>query len=114
WTELEGAPGTAARWLAEDPQRGALVVTDEASVAVWRACQIAGVRAAAAADVDAVARAVRRLGMNLLVVEAPGKAISWLRQLGATFRRAGTPVALRPDVMTTDARKEACRCESPR
>ena len=85
WIALEAPPGAAARWVAEAPHRGALVVTDEASISVWRACQVAGVRAASADDPDGVARAVRRLGVNLLVVEPPGKSISWLRQLGATF-----------------------------
>jgi pyruvate/2-oxoglutarate dehydrogenase complex dihydrolipoamide acyltransferase (E2) component len=68
WIALEAPPGAAARWVAEAPHRGALVVTDEASVSVWRACQVAGVRAASADDPDGVARAVRRLGVNLLVV----------------------------------------------
>jgi hypothetical protein len=110
WSELEATPGGAARWVAEDERRGALVVADEASVAVWRACQVAGVRAAAAADLDVVARAVRRLGINLLVVEPPGKSISWLRQLASAFRRAGAPVA--PEGL--EARKEGCACGSPR
>ena len=110
WTELDGSTAAAAQWVAEVPHRGALVVTDLASVAVWRACQVAGVRAAAAADADAVARAVRGMGMNLLVVEPPGKSISWIRQLGLTFRRAGAPVC--PE--GTDERKEGCRCGSPR
>lgn len=110
WIELEAPPGAAARWVAESPHRGALVVTDEASIAVWRACQVAGVRAATADDPDAVARAVRRLGVNLLVVEPPGKSISWIRQLGTTFRRAGAPA--RPEGI--EDRKGACSCGSPK
>jgi hypothetical protein len=110
WNAIEAPPGAAARWVAEAPHRGALVVTDEASVAVWRACQVAGVRAASADDPDAVARAVRQLGINLLVVEPPGKSISWIRQLGAAFRRAGAPQ--RPEGL--EQRKEGCRCGSPK
>jgi hypothetical protein len=106
WTELEGSPERAARWVLDRPHRGALVVTDEASVAVWNACRIDGVRAASAADPDAVARAVRRLGVNLLVVEAPGKSISWMRQLGQTFRRGGAP--------SPPHDLEVSRCASPR
>ena len=37
-------------------------------------------------------RAVRALGVNLLVVEPAGKSIALLRQIGATFRRGGGPV----------------------
>jgi hypothetical protein len=91
WTELEASLDDAARWVTETPVRGALVMTDEASVAVWRACRMEGVRAASVADPDSVARAVRRLGVNLVVVEPSGKSISWIRQLGLTFRRSGAP-----------------------
>jgi hypothetical protein len=110
WFELEATSGGAARWVAEVAHRGALLLTAEASVAVWQACQVAGVRASDASDPDAVARAVRHLGVNLLVVEPLGKSISWIRRLGATFRSAGAPV--RPAGF--DERKEACRCGSPR
>jgi hypothetical protein len=71
--------------------RGALVLTDEASAAVYRACLVPGVRAATASESDAVARAVRALGVNLLVVEPAGKPLALIRQLGATFRRGGGP-----------------------
>jgi hypothetical protein len=116
WRELDATPGAAARWVAEVPVRGALVVTDEASVAVWRACRLAGVRAASVADPDAVSRAVNRLGVNLLVVEPAGKSISWMKQLGATFRRAGAPEAREIDINLAVAEHsgEACRCGSPR
>jgi hypothetical protein len=110
WSELDGTPGEAARWVAAAPDRGAMVVTDDAPVAVWRACQVAGVRAAAASDADAVARAVGTLGLNLLVVEPLGKSISWIRQLGATFRRAGAPAP----PQGIEPHKEACRCGSQR
>jgi hypothetical protein len=110
WSELEATSGGAARWVAEASHRGALLLTAEASVAVWRACQVSGVRAAAAEDPDMVARAVRHLGVNLLVVEPLGKSISWIRRLGATFRSAGAPL---PPAGIDDG-KEACRCGSPR
>ena len=95
WVEVEGIPGAAARWVGDGPSRGALLVTDEASVAVWRPAGSPGVRAAAVADVDAVARAIRRLGANLLVVEPAGKSISLLKQLGQILRRGGPPRAAR-------------------
>ncbi len=91
WIELEGLADAAARWVGETSGRGAILMTDEASVAVWRACQIPGVRAAAVADVEAGARAGQRLGANLFVVEPAGKSISLLRQLGQTLRRSGAP-----------------------
>ena len=58
------------------------------SVAVWRACRVAGRRAATVGDVDAVARAIRSLGVNLLVVEPAGKSISLLKQMSRDLRRA--------------------------
>jgi hypothetical protein len=93
WNELGATLDEVALWVAEVPGRGALWVSDEASVAVWRACRMAGVRAAAVAEPEAVARAVGSLGMNLLVVEPSGKSIPWMRQLGLTFRRGGAPVS---------------------
>jgi hypothetical protein len=91
WAALEPTAEAAAKWVVEGPGRGALLLTDEASVAVWRACRLVGVRAATAAEPEAVARAVRRLGVNLLVVEPAGKPIALVRQLGLAFRKAGAP-----------------------
>lgn len=91
WHELDGSLDAAAAWVAESAYRGALVVTGEAPVAVYRACQVPGVRAAAVCEVDAVDRAVRSLGLNLLVVEPSGKPIGLIRQLATTFRRGGGP-----------------------
>jgi hypothetical protein len=108
WHELDPSPGSAARWVVESPNRGALLATDEASVAVWRACQVAGVRAASAVDPDSVARAVRQLGVNLLVIEPAGKSIPFLKQMSSTFRRAGAPEA------RAWLNREVCSCGSPR
>jgi hypothetical protein len=91
WIEVGSTAGAAVDWLTEGPGRGVLLVTEEASLAVWRSCRLAGVRAASAHDVDAVSRAVRKLGVNLLVVEPAGKSISLLKQMGLTFRRGGAP-----------------------
>jgi hypothetical protein len=110
WGEVASELDEAARWVAESPLRGALVVTSEAALAVWRACRLDGVRAASASDPDAVTRAVRQIGINLLVVESPGTSISWIRQLATAFRRAGGPE--KPDRLTDP--REACRCGSPR
>jgi hypothetical protein len=89
WAEI--APEVASRWVVERPQRGALFLTPEASLATWRANRVEGVRAATASDVDAVVRAVRVLGVNLLVVEPAGLSIASVKALADTFRRAGAP-----------------------
>ena len=91
WREIEASPGNPAMWVAETSGRGALVLTREASVAVFRACLVPGVRACSAAEPEAVSRAVKALGVNLLVVETPGKPIALVRQIGAAFRRGGGP-----------------------
>jgi hypothetical protein len=92
WQALEASLEAAAHWVAEREKRGALVLTDESAVAVYRACQFAGVRAAAVSETEAVQRAKTSLGVNLLVVEPAGKPIGLIRQLGAAFRRGGAPV----------------------
>ena len=77
--------------MVEDDVRGALVLTDEASVATWRANQVEGVRAATVAAPEAVSRATRLLGVNLIVVEAANLSIYQLKEVGERFRRAGAP-----------------------
>ena len=93
WHEVGTTLEHSIHWLSEVDGRGVMHLTDDASSAVFRACQAPSVRAALAYDVDSAARSVRALGTNLLVVEPAGKSISTLRQLGATFRRAGRPLA---------------------
>jgi len=93
WHEVGTTLEHAITWLTENDRRGVMHLTDEASVAVFRGCQSPTVRAALAYDVESASRAVRRLGVNLLVVEPSGKSIAALRQLALTFRRAGGPVA---------------------
>ena len=100
WTEIEPAAALAA-WVAGSDHRGGLLLTGQASVAVWRAHQNPGIRAASAGEPDAVARAVEALGVNLLVVEPAGKPIALLRQLALTFRRPGAPRI--PDELTREA-----------
>ncbi len=60
-------------------------------MATWRACQVPDVRAATVAEPDAVSRACRNLGANLLVIEPVGQSIYSLKQLCAAFRRSGVP-----------------------
>jgi hypothetical protein len=98
WREIGADVIEAARWVAECRGRGAAVFTPEASVATWRACQVGGVRAASASEAVAVARAVRHLGANLLVIEPAGQSLYSLRHLCATFRRSGAPAP--PDWLT--------------
>ena len=50
-------------------------MTDEASVAVWKACGSKGC-GFVAGEPEEVARAVRGLGVNLLVVEPAGRSIA--------------------------------------
>jgi hypothetical protein len=92
WVEVAGFDALT-RWLVSAADRGAMLLTEEASVAVWRACQVAGIRASAAESCDAVDRAVRRLGVNLVVVEPAGKSVSQMKQMGLTLCRGGAPRA---------------------
>ena len=89
WSEVEDA----ARWVAGADHRGALVVTDEGSVATWRANQVAGIRAATVADVEATDRAVRHLGANVVVVEPSTRSIHLIQQIARQFRAGGAPEA---------------------
>lgn len=91
WYEVEGSTEAAAQWVSESPGRGVVLLTDQASVAVWLGCRVPGVRAAQVCDVDSVDRAIRWLGVNLLVVEPAGKSISLLKQMSLVFQRAGAP-----------------------
>ena len=100
WFEVGSTFEEATGWVAGVEGRGAMLLTDEASVAVYRACREPGVRAAVAVDVDTVSRAVRALGVNLLVVEPAGKSIAFLQQIGRSFRRLGGPEA--PDWLTSE------------
>ncbi len=93
WREVGESGLDAADWVSEGRCRGALVLTEDASVGVYRACQVPGVRAATAEDAGGVMKAVRAMGVNLIVVEPAGKPIALLRQIGADFRRSGGPVA---------------------
>ncbi|MGE3821690.1 MAG: hypothetical protein AB7I30_19940 [Isosphaeraceae bacterium] len=93
WSELVGSSPDSADWVAESPDRGALVLTEEAAMLVYQACQVPGVRAAQAIDAETAARAVRSIGANLLAVEPAGKPIALIRQIGAAFRRGGAPIA---------------------
>lgn len=91
WFDVGPEPSRAARWVAESPARGAVALTAESSTACWQANQVRGIRAATVADADSVARAVRHLGANLLVIEPSGKSIPWLKQMLAVYRKAGAP-----------------------
>lgn len=91
WNDLGNDLDAAAGWVAQADGRGAVMLTPESSLATWRACQVANVRAATVADADAVERACRHLGANFLVIEPAGQSIYALKQLCATFRRAGAP-----------------------
>ena len=92
WRELGASVADAAGWVAESERRGALVLCDEAARAIYEAYQVPHVRAAVADEPNSAARAVRSIGVNLLVVEPAGKSIALLKQIGASFRRAGGPM----------------------
>lgn len=91
WDEIGLDVFDATRWVAGGDDRGVAVVTEEASVAAWRAQQVPGLRAASVGEASAVDRAIRHLGVNLIVVEPAGKSIYTLRHLLSIFRRAGAP-----------------------
>jgi hypothetical protein len=93
WSELPAELTNVTEWLVEAAGRGAVWVTDEAALTVWKSCQVNGVRAAAATEPAEVHRAARTLGPNLLVFEPAGKSISWMKQLTSAFRMAGPPAS---------------------
>ena len=103
WFEVGADSFQAARWVVEGDGRGAFVVADEASVATWRAGSIGGIRAATVAAPEAVSRAIRHLGANLIVVEPLGASIHWLKQIGERFRLGGAPVT--PGWIDTEAHR---------
>jgi hypothetical protein len=92
WIEVGPDVLDAAHWVIEADGRGAFVVTDEASVATWHASRFAGIRAATVSEPEAVSRAIRHLGANMIVVEPPGKSIYLLKQIGERFRQGGAPI----------------------
>jgi len=102
WIEFEPSLDLLANWLVDGEGRGAMFFTSEMALAVWKSCQITGVRGATAAEPGEVYRAVQSLGMNLLVVEPAGKSISWLKQLAGAFRVTGAPRA--PESLRVEAR----------
>jgi hypothetical protein len=99
WAELESSLECVIAWLLEGSGRGAMLITADAAVAVWKSCQVPGVRAASAVEPADVGRAVASLGVNLLVIEPAGKSISWMKQLGTTFRQLGAPAV--PQILQT-------------
>lgn len=108
WLEVPDGLSGAAGWLLAAPGRGVLLLTTEPELTSWRACQLRGIRPATAHEPAEVHRAARSLGINLLIVEPTGKSISWIKQLGQAFRRAGAPAS------PGDLRVEDVPCGSPR
>ena len=102
WVEIEQSLDCLASWLVDGKGRGAMLVTSQAALAVWRSCRMSGVRAASAVDPGEVHRAVQSLGMNLLVVDPTGKSISWIKQLASAFRLTGAP--RRPESLSREDR----------
>jgi hypothetical protein len=91
WLELEPSLEQISGWVVERSGRGALWVTGDGAMTVWKSCRVDGIRAASAAEPSELHRAIKGLGLNLLVVEPAGKSISWMRQLATAFRSAGAP-----------------------
>ncbi len=108
WYELPSGLAESVDWLLGDPRRGALFITTEPAIAVWKACQVPGIRSATVHEPAEVHSASGTLGINLLVVNPTGKSISWVRQLAVAFRQGGAPRA--PDLLV----EEDLRCGSPR
>lgn len=90
WLEADGFL-ELVYWLPGADDRGGVYVTDHAPVAVWDACRRDGVRAASAETCDGVDRAIRQLGLNLLVIEPGNKSIAFMKQLCGTLRKGGAP-----------------------
>ena len=111
WLEVGSDSVGAANWVIEGDSRGALVVADEASVATWRAGRVEGVRPATVDQPEAVSRAIRHLGANLIVIEPAGKSIFQVKQVAARFRQGGAPMT--PDWIEHDERP-AMRAGCPR
>lgn len=107
WVEVGQTAIDAARWAVAAPGRGAAVLTDEASVSAWEANSIPGARAAVGIDANSVARAARRLGVNVLILEVRSQPIPVLRHLLTTFRRSGSP--RRPDILMRRAEPDEDR-----
>ena len=99
WIEVEPSLEDIAGWLVAEEGRGALWITTEVALAVWRACRREGIRAASAVEPADVHRAVRGLGMNLLLVDPTGKSISWIKQLASAYRLGGAPLVPEPIVV---------------
>ncbi len=91
WREIGHCTLDAARWVSESRERGAVVLTAEASVACWLASQVKGVRSTTPKDANAITRAVRHLGANLLVFEPSGQSIHTIQHYCKIFRRSGVP-----------------------
>lgn len=91
WTELQPSLDELTIWIQGGEGRGAFLVATDPALIVWRACRVAGVRAAFAAEPADARSAARSLGANLLVVDPTGKSISWIRQIALAFRGAGAP-----------------------
>ncbi len=108
WSEVGPDAIDAALWVAEGEDRGALVLTDEVSLATWRANRVEGIRAATVVDPDSVSRAIRHLGANVVAVEPAGKSIYLLKQVGERFRRGGAPV-IPESLESPDARARGSR-----
>ncbi|MGC8643627.1 MAG: hypothetical protein ACP5XB_27530 [Isosphaeraceae bacterium] len=96
WYEVEPSLEDVAGWLGAEEGRGALWITTDVALAIWRACRREGIRAASAVEPADVHRAVRSLGINLLLVDPTGKSISWIRQLASAFRVHGAPLLPEP------------------
>ena len=91
WSEVGTTAFDAARWVIAAPNRGAALLTSEASIAVWKANSIPGVRAAFTPDSDSVSRAIRHLKINLLVIETHSSQIVFWKHLLTTFQLGGPP-----------------------
>ena len=93
WSEvepsLEARRGLAGRRARDEEP---CVITDEAAVAVWRACQVPGVRAASAVEPADVSPGGAQPGGEPAAWSSRRASRSrWIRQLAATFRHGGAP-----------------------
>ncbi|MFO0959923.1 MAG: hypothetical protein U0800_21220 [Isosphaeraceae bacterium] len=91
WDEVETT--LAADWVAKGADRGIAVLTPHAALAVWKAHQVPGVRAASSVDAESLSRAIDDLGINLLAIDPGGQTLFSIKHLLTVFRRRGAPKA---------------------
>jgi hypothetical protein len=96
WHDRGDDARDVARWVGSAASHAAIVVTPQAALVTWQACQVVGVRAAVAATPEAALAAFQQIGANLLAIEPTGLSIYSMKHLCAFYRRLGVPAPPAP------------------